>query len=91
MQEAGAPAGDTYLLTAIDQPASEGMYFAPPPLPRGTKREELPGPQKTETEESSWAAPRWLQVAVDFVAQPTTGPPLVHAAHYCPSISGPHA
>ena len=30
-----------------------------------------------------WCTLRCPRVAVDFVAQPVTGPPLVHAAHYC--------
>ncbi|CAK9111439.1 unnamed protein product [Durusdinium trenchii] len=86
------PVCDTYLLTAIDQPASEGMYFAPP-----QEAVRAAGVNEDEHEDEGNGlekapAPRsyWLQSAIDFLGQPS-GPHLVHAANYCPSFGGPHA
>eukprot|EP00434_Breviolum_minutum_P031444 symbB.v1.2.027810.t1/scaffold2884.1/size68011/2 len=82
------PVCDTYLLTAVDQPTSDGLYFAPPALP-ASEGAPASAPQAEPKADQSCKS-SWWQSALDFVAQPT-GPPLVHAAHYCPSISGPHA
>eukprot|EP00913_Durusdinium_trenchii_P010116 g9488.t1 len=77
---------------AIDQPASEGMYFAPP-----QEAVRAAGVNEDEHEDEGNGlekapAPRsyWLQSAIDFLGQPS-GPHLVHAANYCPSFGGPHA
>ncbi|CAJ1366618.1 unnamed protein product [Effrenium voratum] len=90
------PVCDTFLLTAADQSSSEGLYFAPPETGKLDEGTASGAPPEPEIQPGSDAVGkggmlrRLLRQLLDFLAEPS-GAPLVYAAHFCPSISGPHA